>query len=51
MTTAHNKIIAKFQMLDEYAGYLTELQNVNKNFFVSDYRFFWFGGALSAFIH
>src|SRR3989338_2407277 len=40
MTVAHNKIIAKLQMLDEYLGYLKELQKVNKKDFLADYHFF-----------
>lgn len=37
---AYNKIITKFQKLDEYLGYLKEIQKVNKNNFVRDYHFY-----------
>ena len=43
MTTtgiAHNKIIAKFQALDEYLVYLKDLQKVNKKSFLQDYHQF-----------
>lgn len=34
------KIIAKFSQLDEYLGYLKDIQKVNKTSFLSDYHFF-----------
>ena len=37
---AHNKIIAKLQALDEYLGYLKELQKINKKSFLQDYHQF-----------
>ena len=37
---AHNKIIAKLQALDEYLGYLKDLQKVNKKSFLQDYHQF-----------
>lgn len=42
MTTgiAHNKIIAKLQALDEYLGYLKNLQKVNRASFLADYHQF-----------
>lgn len=40
MTVAHNKIIAKLNALDEYLGYLKELQTINKKSFLSDYHNF-----------
>lgn len=40
MTTAHNKIIEKLQALEEYIGYLKELQKVNKKSFLNDYHFY-----------
>ncbi len=36
----YNKIIAKLQKLDEYCGYLEEIQKINKEKFVNDYRAF-----------
>ena len=35
-----NKIIAKLEKLDEYLGYLSEIQKVNKKQFVGDYHYF-----------
>ena len=35
-----NKIITKLQRLDEYIGYLSEIQKVNKKSFLSDYHFY-----------
>ena len=35
-----NKIIAKLQRLDEYLGYLKDIQKVNKKSFLKDYHFF-----------
>lgn len=40
MTIAHNKIVAKLQALDEYLGYLKDLQKVNKKSFLADYHQF-----------
>lgn len=40
MTVGQNKIIAKLQALDEYLGYLKDLQRVNKKSFLNDYHFF-----------
>lgn len=40
MTVGQNKIVAKLQSLDEYLGYLKELQKVNKRSFLKDYHFF-----------
>lgn len=40
MTVGQNKIVAKLQALDEYLGYLKELQKVNKRSFLNDYHFF-----------
>lgn len=40
MSTAENKIISKFQALDEYVTYLKDLQKVNKKSFFSDYHFY-----------
>lgn len=37
---AHNKIIAKLQALDEYLGYLKDLQKANKKSFLKDYHQF-----------
>lgn len=37
---AYNKIIAKLQKLDEYLGYLGEIQKVNKDNFIKDYHFY-----------
>ena len=34
----HNRIISKLGKLDEYLGYLREIQKVNKADFVRDYR-------------
>lgn len=34
-----NKIIAKFERLDEYLTYLREIQKVNKKSFMKDYHF------------
>lgn len=36
----YNKILAKLQKLDEYLGYLKEIQKVNKDNFVKDYHFY-----------
>lgn len=36
----YNKIIRKFEKMDEYLHYLAELQKVNESEFVSDYHFF-----------
>lgn len=38
--TAHNKIVAKLQALDEYLSYLSDLQKVNRKSFLSDYHQF-----------
>ena len=35
-----NKIIAKLEKLDEYLGYLSEIQKVSKKQFVGDYHYF-----------
>lgn len=35
-----NKIIAKFERLDEYLLYLREIQKVNKKSFIKDYHFY-----------
>lgn len=43
MSIAHNKIIAKLQALDEYLGYLKDLQKVNKKSFLGDYHNFGLG--------
>ena len=40
MSVAHNKIIAKLQALDEYLGYLTELQKIEQRAFLKDYRIY-----------
>ena len=40
MTITHNKIIGKLQALDEYLGYLHDLQKVNKKSFLNDYHQF-----------
>lgn len=37
---AFNKIISKLNRLDEYLGYLKDIQKVNRKSFVSDYHFF-----------
>lgn len=36
----YNKIISKLQRMDEYIGYLEEIQKINKKDFVNDYHFF-----------
>lgn len=36
----HNKIVSKLGKLEEYLKYLTEIQKVNKESFVSDYRLY-----------
>mgnify|MGYP001586352750 CR=1 FL=1 len=36
----HNKIVSKLGKLDEYLGYLTEIQKVNKESFISDYHLY-----------
>ncbi len=45
MTTgiAYNKIVGKLQALDEYLGYLKDLQKVNKKSFLADYHQFGLG--------
>jgi len=35
-----NKIIAKLEKLDEYLGYLSEIQKVSKKQFIGDYHYF-----------
>lgn len=40
MSIAHNKVIAKLQALDEYLGYLKDLQKANKKSFLTDYHQF-----------
>lgn len=35
-----SKIVAKLGRLDEYLGYLNEIQRVKRNIFVSDYHFY-----------
>lgn len=35
----HNKIISKLERLDEYFGYLKDIQKVNKKSFLTDYHF------------
>lgn len=37
---AFNKVITKLGRLDEYLGYLSEIQRVNKKAFVNDYHFY-----------
>lgn len=37
---AYNKIIAKLGRLDEYLGYLKDIQKVNKKSFLTDYHFY-----------
>lgn len=37
---AYNKIIAKLERLDEYLGYLKDIQKVNKKSFLTDYHFY-----------
>lgn len=37
---AYNKIIAKLQKMDEYLGYLEEIQKTNKDNFIKDYHFY-----------
>lgn len=37
---AFNKIVSKVERLDEYVGYLKELQKVNKKSFLNDYHCF-----------
>ncbi len=37
---ARNKIFEKLALLDEYMGYLKEVQKVNRNSFLSDFHFF-----------
>lgn len=36
----YNKIIAKLKFLDEYQGYLKDIQKVNRRSFLKDYHFF-----------
>lgn len=36
----HNKIISKLERLDEYFGYLKDIQKVNKKSFLTDYHFY-----------
>src|SRR3989339_1708215 len=36
----YNKIIAKLKFLDEYQGYLKDIQKVNRQSFLKDYHFF-----------
>lgn len=36
----YNKIIAKLEKLDEYSGYLAEIQKANKKDFIRDYRLY-----------
>lgn len=36
----YNKIIIKLERLDEYVGYLKDIQKVNKKSFLSDYHFY-----------
>ena len=36
----YNKIVLKLEKLDKYLGYLSELQQVNKEVFTADYHFF-----------
>ena len=43
MSIADNKIIGKLQALDEYLGYLKDLQKVNKKSFLADYHNFGLG--------
>lgn len=35
----YNKIISKLERLDEYFGYLKDIQRVNKKSFLTDYHF------------
>lgn len=36
----YNKIVAKLERLDEYLGYLKDIQKVHKQVFVTDYHFY-----------
>ena len=36
----YNKIIAKLKFLDEYQGYLKDIQKVNRQSFLKDFHFF-----------
>jgi uncharacterized protein YutE (UPF0331/DUF86 family) len=38
--TTFNKILAKLERLDEYLGYLKEIQKVNKKSFINDFHFY-----------
>lgn len=48
MSVAHNKIIAKMQALDEYQGYLVELQKIEKRTFLRDFHIF---GLVEHYLH
>lgn len=37
---AKHKIFEKLSLLDEYLGYLKEIQKINKNSFLKDYHFY-----------